>query len=484
MRVSLLIGLKIVEGRPELNVMLIALDTLRSDYLGCYGHSKPTSPNIDELAERGICFANSFSHTNCTLPGFTTIMTGMYSITHDVIAHDPPVPIQSGLLTAPEIFKRLGYKTLAADNLKHMRPWLGRGYDEYRSPTDPETSPARAAAEDVERIAMALLEEYRHEDFFLFVHYWDPHQPYLPPPEHDKFYQGTEEDSRDPSNRSLKAWRSSYFMGRTYRPEITDADRIISLYEGEVHRCDASVGRLLEKLEELDISDETLVVLLSDHGEIMNEPNCTFLGQPVRFCHLDLYDNVLRTPFILYHPSRLPRGKVLEPLVQHVDVLPTILAILEEEPPTKYELEGINLLPIIDGEREETRDWIELSEHTYQAKRGVRTREWKFLRIEHASIGLSKGRALFELYNLRDDPEELKNVVDVWPEVAAELEGLLEEWTQRQISKWEKTNPFLTQPISSMGIESAKNTIMRIRRDSTLPEKVGIREQTGVSFTK
>ena len=94
-----------------MNVVLIAIDTLRADYLGCYGHKKPTSPNIDKLAKDGVRFRNSFSHSNCTLPGFTTILTGTYPITHNIISHDPPpaVSLQDGLQTASEMFKKLGY---------------------------------------------------------------------------------------------------------------------------------------------------------------------------------------------------------------------------------------------------------------------------------------------------------------------------------------------------------------------------------------
>jgi len=462
-----------------MNVLYFALDTLRADHLGCYGYAKPTSPNIDSIARKGILFKNSFSHTNCTQPGFTTISTGMYSITHDIIAHDGPVGVREGLLMTPEILKRLGYVTLAVDNLVHMREWLGRGYDDYRSITAPDESPCNARAEAVAAETIKMLEKYKDERFFLFVHFWDPHQPYGPPPEHDIFYEASEED-RSRRSEGLKEWRKSRFTG-SMNPGYSDPERIIALYDGEIHYADECVGKILRKLEELHL-DDTLVVVFSDHGEILNEPQCTILGQPVRFSHLDLYDNCIRVPLVFYHPKRFPRAKILPQMVQHIDILPTVLGIIGAKPEMPYELEGLNLLPLIEGKANETRDWIELSEHTYQAKRGVRTLEWKFLRIEHDSVACRYGRPRKELYDLKYDPEETQNVIDVFPDVASELESKLDNWIQCQLDKWQKPDPMLIQPIVNMGMTSLMQALRSIRTGTVVEEVEGLKWQQGVAF--
>ncbi len=469
-----------------MNIIYLAVDTLRSDHLSCYGYSKLTGPNIDKISDKGVRFANSFSHSNCTQPGFTTISTGMYPITHNIIAHDGSAELQPGLLTTPEILKQLGYCTLAVDNLIHMRSWLGRGYDDYRSTTKADENPCNAKAEQVADMAIELIAQYKKDPFFLFIHFWDPHQPYRPPSNHDIFYTGTDEEARDPNNKSLDLWRKSLFGGKSYleRTKYTDAERIISLYDGEINYVDKQIGRILQKIKDLELTEKTLLVIFSDHGEIMNEPNSTLLGQAVRFCHLDLYDNVLRTPLILYHPERLPQGLVFDQLVQHVDILPTVLGIVGKKPNIEYELEGINLLPLIKGETSQTRDWIEISEHSYQPRCGIRTKEWKFIRIEHDSLALGYGRPPKELYNLQNDPEELQNVADVYPEITSKMEAILENWTQSQLTKWNKLNPFLTQPLTNMGLETIKHLLTNIRKGSQAEDGIGLRYQQGVHFKR
>ncbi len=440
-----------------MNILFIAVDTLKADHMGCYGYGKDTTPNIDMLASKGVRFSECFSHTNCTQPGFTTMFSGMYSITHDIISHDIVtrgkgyVEINRDVHLFPEILKKHGYKTLAADNLASMRPWFKRGYDEYVYTTPDGKPECMADAKDVSDIAVRLLEKHKGEKFFLFVHFWDPHQPYEPPEEFDRFYHGG--NPKNPGNHELDLWRRSLFGGSLF-PGITDPEYIISKYDGEIAYADEHVGQVLKALDKWGLREDTLIVLTSDHGEIMNEPNCTLLGHAVRFCHMDLYDNVLRIPLIIFHPM-LPENKVFDQFVQHVDIAPTLLDIIGVRNDTG--MEGIDLLPLIKGKTNTTRDWVEISEHTYQPRRGIRTKEWKFIKVVKDSESIKYGRPKKEIYNLVNDPQELMNIVDARDDMAKELEGNIDNWVSSQLKKWNKPDPFEVQELSVMGLKSIEN---------------------------
>ena len=168
-----------------MNIVLIALDTQRADTLGCYGYSKNTSPFLDSIAARGVLFEKCYAPNIPTHPSFTTMLTGREAISHNIINIGGGVPIEAGIPLLPEILKARGYNTAAVDTMsRHFE----RGFDEYHSPEWDRSDPlSLRRAEHVTDFAVPQIEKFKAEfnktdkPFFLFLHYWDPHTPYLPP---------------------------------------------------------------------------------------------------------------------------------------------------------------------------------------------------------------------------------------------------------------------------------------------------------------
>ena len=425
-----------------MNLLLIAIDTLRADRLGCYGYPKPTSPTMDQLASQGVRFANCFSQSNCTTPGFATIFSGLYPISHGVVELGGDLDDPEGCPWLPRILKEHGYRTVSVSNLP-SKDFFRNGYDEWEL-WDKDHPVIKALGDKPTRSqlyfaqAMALLEELRDRKFFLFVHSWDPHTPYQPPEEFNVFYQG--KDPKDPANRSLETFRKgalgNWFESWTglknvAHPGITDAEYFAALYDAEVRTADFHVSELLARLDELGLAENTIVVLTSDHGETLTEPNNFICGQQCFYGHLNLYDPDIHIPLIIRAPGKVPESTLVEELVQQIDIAPTILDLLDIKHDADFD--GISLLPAIEGQP--TYDYIFTLENTYQRRRAVRSKTWKYMEILDGHL---KSVPRAELYHLESDPDELMNVVDLEPEIADQMQLELDRWVQRLIAKWEK----------------------------------------------
>ncbi len=421
-----------------MNLILIAVDTLRADHLGCYGYSENTSPEIDATARGGTTFINCFSQGNCTHPGFTTIITGLYPISHDIVSHWTMVDLDDGIPTLPEILRENGYRTAAVDNLcnrwantARIYPWFKRGYEDYLYP---DASGATKPACDVTDSAIGWLHENKGSPFFLFVHYWDTHAPYNPPEANRKFYR--EGPSSCDSRKKLEVLKKAH--GLEY--DTTDMDYIVSLYDGEINYVSGQVGRLIEKIEELGIAEETFLVITSDHGEILKEYR-RVLGYPWCFCHIDLYDECLRVPLVVSGPG-IPRNRKIAPIVQHIDITPTMLSLLDVKTGTDFD--GEDLTQLISGKEKEQETVVHISENTYQRKRGIRTSSWKFM----INLWDRPSSPRMELYNVLHDPGEEINLVDKEKDLAEEMKSIMESWTRDMLKlRNKKDDPLITQPV-------------------------------------
>ncbi len=434
------------------NVILIAIDTLRASHLSCYGYEKSTSPNIDKLASEGVLFSNCFAPAIPTHPAFTTILTGVHPLTHRIVCHAGKVDLSPFIPLVTEILRDRGYVTAAVDNLVRTgrfarAGWFARGYDYYLNPGGITviSKGVKVNADKVNSLATWFLDWFheRHGDkrFFLFLHYWDPHAPYLPPEEYiDRFYKGdpTEGDLEGRLKKTLwgreaclKGW-----LGRLIREKgIRDKAYVDASYDAEIAYVDERVGQLLRKLEELGIEDDTLVILTSDHGEGLGDND-------VYYDHHGLYDWDIRVPLIMRFPQRLPKGARVDALVQQTDIVPTILEIAGI--PIPEYISGRSLLSIFDKE------WrgysaIYTMENTRMTKRAIRTRRWKLIEAIRPDIyGRPAGH--LELYDLSKDPEEKENLTDTDEDLALSLLGRLEKWYRATLKG--KGDPLIEQEIS------------------------------------
>lgn len=403
-----------------MNILLIVIDTLRADHLGCYGYSRNTSPNMDALAAQSALFDRLIAPAIPTHPAFVTLNTGQYSITHGVVAHAGDTDVPRNAPWLPSLLQKQGYTTCAVDNLAEWRYGFKRGYEFYIDPTHRRPLTINCDNREINRRAIPWLKQHAGERFFLFVHYWDPHTPYLPPRAYRAlFYTG---DPSAPDNHSLdgltdhplgKTWRETWFS--KLGGHITDAEYIVSLYDAEIRYCDEGVAELLNALDTCGIADDTLVVLTSDHGEMMYR-------HKIFFDHHGLYEGNLHVPLMFRGPGVRP-GRIPH-LVAHVDIAPTLLDLCGA--PVPDAMEGVSLVPFLKGERQTPiRDHVVCEECTWQVKWGIRTERYKFILAREPDF---YGTPMRELYDLYADPHEFHNLAEEQPHLAQPLQAQLENW--------------------------------------------------------
>jgi arylsulfatase A-like enzyme len=325
-------------GRDEpLNVIIIGVDTLRPDHLGCYGYHRDTSPAADGLAADGVLFENVISQSPWTSPSFASVFTSLY-------------PTQTGLVsvgtsmretfpTLGTILKDHGYATGAIINASVLKPEFGtaRGFDYYY--VTPRTG---RLADGTTRDALAWIDSVPGQPFFLFAHYYDPHEPYAPPAPYDTIFE--EDYSGAIGSTFVLHDHFPDVRGMNFGPlaALSDDDwnHIRTLYDGEIRFTDRAVADLLDGLRERGLADRTLIVFLSDHGEEFYEHEGFGHGH-------ELYGEVIRVPLILRLPKVLPRSVRVKMQVRLIDVMPTVLEILGIE--NREHMEGVSLLALLEG---------------------------------------------------------------------------------------------------------------------------------------
>ncbi|MCA9940508.1 MAG: sulfatase [Anaerolineales bacterium] len=409
----------------KFNVMLIVIDALRADHLGCYGYSHATSPTLDALAADGVLGENLFAPAIPTQPSFTTLYTGQHPLTHGVIAHGGEAMLAPTAPSLAEHFLHGGYHTCAVDNLWRARPWFGRGFVDYLDPSLKHTLPVAVTCEEMNDSIIKWLRVFGADPFFMLIHYWDPHYPLLPPPQYrGRFYDGR--NPTDRGNHSLDRWwqhpvgllaRNTWL--RTPAGRITDADYVRALYDQEIRYVDDGVSSLMQALEEMGLSQRTLVLIMADHGASMTEHD-------IFFEHYGLYDATTHVPLIVRWPGHLPAGRRLPHLLRANDVAPTLLEAVGL--PAARGMEGTSFWPLLTGESDEGgHDWVISLECSWQASWSLRTREHKLI----LNRELDPCRHFWpsrELYNLQKDPLETHDLAQTETHLADDMTAQLEAW--------------------------------------------------------
>jgi len=289
----------------DFNVVLISIDTLRADHLGCYGRAAARTPNIDRLAAGGVRFAQCISSAPITLPSHATILTGQYPFVHGARDNGTFV-ISPDSETLAEHFQRRGYATGAAVAAYVLNREFGvdQGFDAFFDVRSTPAGEHRAElpGDVIASTAIKWLETVRDRRFFLFAHFFDPHQPYTAPPGYRRMFP---EDG----------------------------------YSAEIAFTDAQVGRLLQAIESHGLADRTLILLTSDHGEGLGEH-----GESTHACFV--YDTTLHVPLIIAAPGAIPGGAVVTEQVRTVDLASTILTLTGAPTPSGP---GVPLLEATHG---------------------------------------------------------------------------------------------------------------------------------------
>ena len=310
------------------NVLLITVDTLRADHVSSYGYHLKTTPNIDRLAAEGARFENTYSTIPLTGPSHFSMFTGRYPQEHGARINGAAVPDNSKWLALPQILRKFGYQNAAfvsawplTGRLTRLDRWFDH-YDEELSRSYRVFTSTRFA-EDVTPRAINWLRQKRQKPFFLWVHYFDPHEPY-----HLRERFASPEKLADPPAGLPTASK-----------EMSDR---IARYDSEVSYADHHIGQLLASLDELGLRDSTLVSLTSDHGESLGEHGYVGHGR-------SLSENVVRVPLIFRLPGKIEAGQVIRENVSLLDLTPTLLGftvaerITQEEVPISFA--GMSLAP-------------------------------------------------------------------------------------------------------------------------------------------
>ena len=360
----------LVKRDPGLSVLVVSVDTLRADALGCYGRRDAQTPWIDRLAAEGVRFETARAHNVVTLPSHANLLSGQYPLRHGV-RDNTGFRFPAERATLATILRERGWQTGAFVSAFPLdsRFGLDRGFDVYDDRLGgTETAgafamPERAGTETV-RAALRWIDSVRGQRWFAFVHLYEPHFPYEPP-----------------------APLASSFPAEPY--------------QGEVAAADAALGPLLEPLLAAGGGGRALVVFTSDHGESLGEHGETTHG-------IFAYEATLRVPLVLRAPGLLPARVVRTP-VRHVDVVPTILDLLGMAVPDG--VRGTSLLPYVRGRK--TSDLPSYIETVYPREnygwselRGVIDGPWKYIQAPKP-----------ELYDLAQDPREERNLVSDQPAV-------------------------------------------------------------------
>jgi arylsulfatase A-like enzyme/thioredoxin-like negative regulator of GroEL len=397
-------------GFANANVLLVTLDTTRADRLGCYGYAGAETPVLDELARDGVLFEQAASPTGFTLPSHSSILTGLYPPYHGVRLNGGAA-LADVHVTLAERLAEHGYRCGAFIGAMVLdgRWGLGQGFDRYDDEFElgPDQrfnlAKVQRPGDRVVDAALGWLGEEGDRPFFAWVHLYDPHTPYEPPePFRSRFDPGGpsppsagESPSADSQMARLREWLR----------------RQSALYDGEIAFTDAQVGRLLDWLDAQGLADDTIVVVVGDHGEGLGSHGETEHGYFI-------YDFAVRVPFLIRLPAGDLRDVRVPAQVRTVDILPTVLALVGVDPPEA--VHGESLVPLMaDPDREGpgyaySESMAPSLQYGWSPLYGVRTADYKFIEAPRG-----------ELYDLGQDPGEADNVITRLPGVAEELRGVL-----------------------------------------------------------
>lgn len=301
-------------GATGPNIVVYLIDALRADRLSCYGYPRPTSPHIDAFAATALRFTDAQAQTSWTRPAVASIFTGLLPQQHRAIDKSDVLPEEA--VTLPELFAGAGYRTAAVISNGNVARAFGfaQGFGSFKHLEQVVVGNDVVRSHDVNRAVLAWLDEERGpEPFFLYVHTVDPHLPYAPPsPFRERFAAGVD----DPETGSVAMVNELAAHPERVTPELIRD--LSDLYDAEVAANDAAFGELLAGLEARGLADDTIVVVLSDHGEEFFEHNGWTHGNT-------LFAEVLDVPLLIRIPGVEPR--TVPQVVQHVDLFPTLLEL-------------------------------------------------------------------------------------------------------------------------------------------------------------
>ncbi len=392
MAALMLTGTACKRERKYPNVIVISVDTLRADRVGAYGSDRGITGMMDFWARRGVTFTNAYAAAPWTLPSHASAFTGLYSTEH--MAIDEKISIDKAAPMLAEEMKKAGLKTGAFVAHYYLSAEYGfdRGFDDFFIKPN-------ATADEMVTKATNWLHDNKDENFFLFLHLFDPHTPYTPPPDLAKKHY--------PSDAGVKVNGTTADVMSVMLDWPSDhAQRVLrvlsALYDGEVDFVDNQLEVLFKAMQEEQLDQNTIIVLFSDHGEEFMEHGMMEHG-------FTLYEEQLRVPFIWYYPAKLKGGLIIDEPVSLVDMMPTLLDLLGL-PPVQKPISGRSLTPLWRGEAHSLGRYV-LAETTRQGPDRAALIKDRYKYIYSPPFELNGRKLTSHLFHLTDDPSEVHDLL-------------------------------------------------------------------------
>jgi len=429
-----LLGSPTAQDRQRPNILFIMPDQLRAQALGCMGNSDVKTPNIDRLAAEGMLFKQTFANTPVCCPARANLLTGKYAHRNGMVAND--LRLRETETTLAELLKQAGYQTgfigkwhldggprepgyvPPGERRQGFDFWAAhecshRHFDNHYFHDDP--TPIKLGKYEAEGWTDITVEFLRaqvsqSQPFFLMLQMGPPHDPYKAPPQYEAMY--------DPAKLTMRPnWKEGTRMG---------SRQDIASYYAQVTAVDDQVGRLLRTLKELKLDEDTIIVLTSDHGDMLGSQGLRLKRKP--------WEESIRVPGIVRYPRRVKAGQQTEAFLTHVDLAPTLLSLCGLKP--TREMQGSDLARLILGQPQRAPDsaYFQIfgpyeGDETPDGWRGVRTARYMYARHRTKP---------WVLYDLTNDPDEQKNLVadPSFARLRAEMEQRLTAWMKRTGDDW------------------------------------------------
>jgi arylsulfatase A-like enzyme len=459
---------------PGCNIIVVSLTTMRKDHMGLYGYEKPTTPHIDAFFKNSLKFTNAFAPSAWTIPDAVSWLTSLFPYTHGIVVRETPsVPLlyNNEVLTLAQILSANGYRTAAftgGGDYNNRYSGLDRGFSFYLDETNykdfniPNTfslggwSFFYAPLRSFVGLSTQWLADNSNANFFLFVQGYDTHCPYSPhEPFASKFTAGLKSDL-DPSrcystyqNTSPNVQQDKTYWQvqttkqegqKTESPKETQISEenvryMTALYDARIAEADYYLDALFQKIRNLGLEKNTIIILMSEHGEMLGENGWFMRGGSSRGTS---YEPALNFPILIKHPQ-IREPIVIDDLIQTVDIMPTLLTMLGLPDPQEVIREGKSLTFSALGDKP-TNEYVYAASMFLPVKSNVlfniptaaeaiRSKEWKLIKNTiFTEFGFKPNSVSYELYNIEKDPYEKNDLYNSEPERGQDLGQKLDTW--------------------------------------------------------
>jgi len=380
------------------NIILIFVDAFRTKNLSLFGYNKETDINLKKIAKENIWFKNHFSTSNSTAPALTSVLTGQYPNNHGIIHQLPYTKpeemskIGQVKFWLPSYLKTKGYETMAID---WIGLWFTKGFDFYEEGEKPPSA-LFSSAHDMTNLAISKIKQ-TNKPFFLFMHFWDTHFPF---PNTEYTGEGNESDMESTLNEIKSESQKEYLKKRMPKAGLYTIQDMVNKYDLSIKNVDKEIGRIYDFLKEQNLLENTMLIILGDHGENLTEHG-------IHFSSSGLYEETVHVPLIMHIPEF--EKKEINELVGNIDITPTILEYLGLE--TEEKLDGKSLFPLLKN-NQSIREELILTDGLCEDIKAVRTKNRKLIVAKNNFCNLCKAghHKEIEEYDLEKDPGEKVNI--------------------------------------------------------------------------